>query len=116
MIEQIEVDYIVVGAGSAGCVVASRLSEDTEIVVLLLEAGGSDWNPFIRVPLLTRILFHLPSLNWGYETADEPGLGGRRVPYPRGKVLGGSSSSNGMTYIRGHARDFDDWRQAGCGG
>ena len=116
MTGQIEADYIVIGAGSAGCVLASRLSEDARVSVLLLEAGGTDWNPLIRVPLLTRILFNLPSLNWGYETAEEPGLDGRRMAWPRGKVLGGSSSINGMTYVRGHPRDFDDWRQAGCGG
>jgi choline dehydrogenase len=116
MIRKIEADYVVIGAGSAGCVLANRLSEDPDVKVLLLEAGGTDWNPLIRVPLLTRILFSLPSLNWGYETEEEPGLDGRRVSWPRGKVLGGSSSINGMTYIRGHARDFDDWRQAGCGG
>ena len=116
MTEQIEADYIVVGAGSAGCVVATRLSEDSGARVLLLEAGGADWNPLIRVPLLTRVLFNLPSLNWGYETEAEPGLDGRRLLWPRGKVLGGTSSINGMTYVRGHPRDFDDWSEGGCAG
>ncbi len=111
-----EVDYIIVGAGSAGCAVANRLSQDSSTRVLLLEAGGRDWNPLIRIPLLTRIAFSLPSLNWGYETEEEPHLKRRRVPWPRGRVLGGSSSINGMTYIRGHPRDFDDWRQSGCEG
>ena len=116
MRNQLEADYVVVGAGSAGCVLANRLSADPANRVVLIEAGGSDWNPLIRVPLLTRILFSSRALNWNYETAQEPGLADRVLKWPRGKVLGGTSSINGMTYIRGHARDFDDWQRAGCRG
>jgi choline dehydrogenase len=111
-----EADYVVVGAGSAGCAVAARLSEDMNRRVVLLEAGGSDWHPLIHIPLMTRLTSTLGSLNWGYATEPEPNLGGRSLVWPRGKVLGGSSAINGMTYIRGHRRDFDDWRQAGCAG
>ena len=111
-----EVDYLVVGAGSAGCVVAHRLSGDPNVSVALLEAGGRDWNPFIQVPVMTRTLFPMPTLNWGYQTEAEPHLEGRSLNWPRGRVLGGSSSINGMTYIRGHRRDFDIWRQLGCEG
>ena len=111
-----DADFVVVGAGSAGCAVAARLSEDMEHRVVLLEAGGRDWNPFLRVPLMTRVLSASPRLNWGYTIEPEPNLNGRSMNWFRGKVLGGSSSINGMTYIRGHRRDFDDWRQRGCTG
>ena len=109
-------DFIIVGAGSAGCVLANRLSENPRHKVLLLEAGGADRNPMIRVPLLTRILYTMPSLNWGYDTEPQEHMGGRRVHWPRGKVLGGSSSINGMVYIRGQSSDYDGWRQDGCDG
>jgi choline dehydrogenase len=109
-------DFIIVGAGSAGCVLANRLSENPRHRVLLLEAGGADRNPMIRVPLLTRILYTMPSLNWGYDTAPQTHLQGRTIHWPRGKVLGGSSTINGMVYIRGQSSDYDGWRQDGCAG
>src|SRR5436309_2442643 len=109
----IEADFIVVGAGSAGCAVAARLSEDPGTRVLLLEAGGDDDNRWIHIPLGFGKTFADPSVNWCYETEPDPGAGDRRVYWPRGKVLGGSSSINGMVYIRGQAEDFDHWRQLG---
>jgi choline dehydrogenase len=112
-LDQIEADFIVVGAGSAGCAVAARLSEDPATRVLLLEAGGEDRNRWIHIPLGFGKTFADPSVNWCYETEPDPGAGGRRVFWPRGKVLGGSSSINGMVYIRGQAEDFDHWRQLG---
>ncbi|MBV8506712.1 MAG: choline dehydrogenase [Alphaproteobacteria bacterium] len=111
--DQIEADFIVVGAGSAGCAVAARLSEDATTRVLLLEAGGEDRNRWIHIPLGFGKTFADPSVNWCYETEPDPGAGNRRVFWPRGKVLGGSSSINGMVYIRGQAEDFDHWRQLG---
>jgi choline dehydrogenase len=109
----IEADFIVIGAGSAGCAVAARLSEDPATRVLLLEAGGDDRNRWIHIPLGFGKTFADPSVNWCYETEPDPGAGDRRVFWPRGKVLGGSSSINGMVYIRGQAEDFDHWRQLG---
>lgn len=109
-------DFIVVGAGSAGCAVAHRLSEDPRNTVLLLEAGRSDRHPFVPIPFMTRLLFTMPSLNWGYGTEPEAGLGGRLIHWPRGKLLGGSSSINGMTFVRGHPTDYDGWRQRGAAG
>jgi choline dehydrogenase len=114
--DQIEADFIVVGAGSAGCAVAARLSEDPATRVLLLEAGGEDRNRWIHIPLGFGKTFADPSVNWCYETEPDPGAGDRRVFWPRGKVLGGSSSINGMVYIRGQAEDFDHWRQLGNAG
>jgi choline dehydrogenase len=109
-------DYIVVGAGSAGCVLAARLSEDSRVRVLLIEAGGKDSNPWIHVPLGYGKLFTHPKLNWRFETEPEPELGNRRIAQPRGRVLGGSSAINGLLYVRGQAQDFDQWAQAGCTG
>ncbi len=109
----IEADFVVVGAGSAGCVMAARLSEDPSARVVLLEAGGDDWNRWIHIPLGFGKTFADPSVNWCYETEPDAGAGGRRIFWPRGKVLGGSSSINGMVYIRGQAEDFDLWRQLG---
>jgi choline dehydrogenase len=106
-------DFIIVGAGSAGCVLAYRLSEDPRNSVLLLEAGGKDWNPLFRVPLMTGVLLRNRYANWFYETDPEPNLNGRRIFWPRGKVLGGSSSINGMVYTRGTALDYDCWAQMG---
>ena len=106
-------DYIIVGAGSAGCVLANRLSADPAVRVLLIEAGGSDWHPFIHMPAGLAKLVKNPSINWSYETEAEPQLDGRRLYWPRGRVLGGSSSINAMCYIRGHARDYDEWAEAG---
>ena len=106
-------DYIIVGAGSAGCVLANRLSADPGCEVLLLEAGGRDWNPFIHMPAGLAKLVNFESLNWGYETQPEPRLNNRRLYWPRGKVLGGSSSINAMCYARGHRRDYDQWAALG---
>ena len=106
-------DHIIVGAGSAGCVLANRLSADPRKSVLLLEAGPPDYNPFLKIPAgISKVYVH-PRLNWGYMTEAEPQLNGRRIYWPRGKTLGGSSSINGMIYIRGQARDYDDWEAAG---
>ncbi len=109
----IEADFVVIGAGSAGCAIAARLSEDPATRVVLLEAGGEDKNRWIHIPLGFGKTFADPSVNWCYETEPDPGAADRRVFWPRGKVLGGSSSINGMVYIRGQAEDFDHWRQLG---
>jgi choline dehydrogenase len=108
-------DYIIVGAGSAGCVLANRLTEDSRVNVLLLEAGPRDTNPWIHVPLGYGKLFTRTDVNWAYESEPEPALNGRRVFTPRGKVLGGSSSINGLVYIRGQREDFDGWGIRGWG-
>lgn len=106
-------DYVIVGAGSAGCVLANRLSEDADVSVLLLEAGGADWNPWIHVPVGYFKTMHNPATDWCYLTDADAGINGRRLQWPRGKVLGGSSSLNGLLYIRGQKEDFDDWAAAG---
>jgi choline dehydrogenase len=111
--DRLEADFVIVGAGSAGCVVAARLSEDGVSRVVLLEAGGADTDRWIHIPLGFGKTFADPAVNWCYETEPDPGAAGRRVFWPRGKVLGGSSSINGMVYIRGQAEDFDHWRQLG---
>jgi len=111
-----EFDYIVVGAGSAGCVLANRLSADGKHSVLLLEAGPKDTNVWIHVPLGYGRLFKEKTVNWMYQTEPEPGLDGRTVFQPRGKVLGGSSSINGLLYVRGQHEDYDRWRQRGNSG
>jgi choline dehydrogenase len=111
-----EFDYIIIGAGSAGCVLANRLTENPNHRVLLLEAGGRDWHPFIHMPAGLAKLIGLEHLNWSYETEPEPELNGRRMYWPRGKVLGGSSSINAMCYCRGHRKDYDSWAQAGAEG
>jgi choline dehydrogenase len=108
-----EFDYVIVGAGSAGCVLANRLSADGATRVLLLEAGPRDVNPWIHVPLGYGKLFNVPAVNWMYQSEPEPELNGRRIYTPRGKVLGGSSSINGLVYIRGQPEDFDDWERPG---
>ena len=112
----IEVDYIVVGAGSAGCVLANRLTEDGGATVLLLEAGGKDTSPMIHIPVGYAKTLKDPKVNWLYQTEEDPGSGGRPHVWPRGKVLGGSSSINGLLYVRGQAADYDNWAQAGCTG
>jgi len=109
-------DYIIVGAGAAGCVLANRLSEDPHTRVLLVEAGGSDDRLMIRLPLGMLRAFRDPSLTWGYVSEPEPNLNGRVLPVPRGRVMGGSSSINGMFFMRGHSRDFDGWQALGCEG
>jgi choline dehydrogenase len=114
--ETLEFDYIVVGAGSAGCVLANRLSADGKHSVLLLEAGPKDSNVWIHVPLGYGRLFKEKTVNWMYQTEPEPGLDGRSVFQPRGKVLGGSSSINGLLYVRGQHEDYDRWRQRGNNG
>jgi choline dehydrogenase len=106
-------DFIVIGAGSSGCVLANRLSTDARNRVLLLEAGRRDSNPWIHVPGGIFKLIHNPAWDWCYKTAPEPELAGREIQWPRGKALGGSSSINGMIYIRGQVEDFDHWRQLG---
>jgi choline dehydrogenase len=106
-------DYIVVGGGSAGCVLANRLSEDASARVLLVEAGARDWDPLIKVPLMAGFFLRHNLHNWSYETEPEPHMAGRRIPWPRGKVLGGSSAINGMVYIRGNRGDYDHWAQLG---
>jgi choline dehydrogenase len=109
-------DYIVTGAGSAGCAVAGRLSEDGRFSVLLLEAGPRDIYPWIHVPLGYHKTFNNPKVNWMFDSEPEPELNNRVMYQPRGKVLGGTSSINGMVYMRGNAADYDEWRQRGCDG
>jgi choline dehydrogenase-like flavoprotein len=108
-------DYVIVGAGSAGCVLAGRLSEDPDVKVHLLEAGGPDTAPELHVPAMFPIVFK-SSLDWDLYGEPEPGLGGRRLYLPRGRVIGGSSSINAMIYLRGNRADFDEWAESGCEG
>src|SRR6202049_3885820 len=114
--QSFEFDYVIVGAGSAGCVLANRLSADGKHSVLLLEAGPKDSHIWIHIPLGYGRLFKEKTVNWMYQTEPEPGLGGRTVFQPRGKVLGGSSSINGLLYVRGQHEDYDRWRQHGNSG
>jgi choline dehydrogenase len=109
-------DYVIVGAGSAGCVLANRLSADPRTSVLLLEAGPADSNPWLHVPIGYGKTMHHPVLNWGFWTEPEPNMNGRRIYWPRGRTLGGSSAVNGLIQIRGQAEDFDAWHKAGAEG
>jgi choline dehydrogenase len=109
-------DYVIVGAGSAGCVLADRLTQDGRNHVLVLENGGSDRSVYIQMPTALSIPMNMPKYNWFYHTEPEPHLGGRRIHTPRGKVLGGSSSINGLVYVRGNPHDFDRWEEEGAHG
>lgn len=111
-----EFDYVIVGAGSAGAILATRLSEDKNVSVLLLEYGGSDHSIFVRMPTALSIPMNSNRYNWGFESEPEPFLNNRRMNCPRGKVIGGTSSINGMVYVRGHPRDIDEWEENGAEG
>ena len=108
-----QADYVIVGAGSAGCVLANRLTEDPNVKVVLIEAGGKDTNPLIHIPAGYIKLLDHPTITWGFKTEPDDGIAGRSVPFPRGKVLGDSSSINGLIYIRSQPEDFDYWAQLG---
>jgi choline dehydrogenase len=110
-----EADYVIVGAGSAGCAMAYRLTEAGRSV-LIVEPGGSDWGPFIQMPAALSYPMNMTRYDWGYRSEPEPNLNNRRLATPRGKVIGGSSSINGLVYVRGHARDFDTWAEMGAEG
>lgn len=112
----LEADYVIIGAGSAGSALAYRLSEDSKHSVAVLEFGGSDMGPFIQMPAALSFPMNMSRYDWGFQSEPEPHLGGRRLATPRGKVIGGSSSINGMVYVRGHARDFDHWADEGATG
>jgi len=111
-----EADYVIIGSGSAGSAMAYRLSEDGKHSVIVLEYGGTDWGPLIQMPGALSFPMNMKRYDWGYESDPEPHLGGRRLHCPRGKVIGGSSSINGMVYVRGHAKDFDHWDEIGATG
>ncbi|NSX54544.1 choline dehydrogenase [Parasulfitobacter algicola] len=110
-----QADFVIVGAGSAGCAMAYRLAE-AGAYVLVIEYGGTDIGPFIQMPAALSFPMNMSTYDWGFSTQPEPHLGGRRLATPRGKVIGGSSSINGMVYVRGHAKDFDHWRDSGATG
>ncbi len=111
-----EADFVIIGAGSAGCAMAYRLSEDGRYSVLVIEHGGSDIGPFIQMPAALSYPMNMPLYDWGYKSEPEPHLNNRKLATPRGKVIGGSSSINGMVYVRGHAKDFDHWAESGADG
>ena len=107
-------DYVIIGSGSAGSAMAYRLSEDGKYSVLVLEYGGTDFGPFIQMPAALSYPMNMSRYDWGFKSEPEPNLGGRRLVTPRGKVIGGSSSINGMVYVRGHPMDFDHWEESGA--
>jgi len=113
-------DYVIIGAGSAGCVLASRLSEDPKVRVLVIDAGSSDASPLFRRPGMLALIYQIPKLkeksDWGYKTAPQKHMNGREMPWTRSKITGGCSAVNGMLYIRGHRGDYDEWRDMGCDG
>ena len=111
-----EVDYVIVGAGSAGCVLAARITEDPETTVLVVEYGGADNSIYIQMPTALSIPMNMEKYNWFYKSEPEPNLENRRMNCPRGKVVGGSSSINGMVYVRGNPLDFDNWDALGATG
>ena len=111
-----EFDYIIIGAGSAGCVLANRLSENPKNKVLLIEAGGKDSYPWIHVPVGYYKTMHNPKVDWCFNTEKDETMNNRSIRYPRGKTLGGSSSINGLLWIRGQSNDYDNWRQLGNNG
>ena len=111
-----EFDVVVVGAGSAGCVLSARLTENPNITLCVIEAGGRDRNLWIHLPVGFGKVVPDPRINWGYATEPEPGLGGRSIIWPRGKVLGGSGSINGLVFLRGAPLDYDEWQRLGAMG
>ena len=111
-----QADYIIIGSGSAGSALAYRLSENGKHKVLVLEYGGTDAGPFIQMPAALSYPMNMKTYDWGYQSEPEPHLGNRRLATPRGKVIGGSSSINGMVYVRGHAKDYDFWNESGAKG
>jgi len=111
-----EFDYVIIGAGSAGSAIAYRLGEDKSISIALIEYGGSDAGPFIQMPAALSYPMNMRFYDWGYRAVAEPALNGRSLVCPRGKVIGGSSSINGMIYVRGHAGDYDHWQAQGASG
>ncbi len=111
-----EYDFIIVGGGTSGCILAERLSADPANRVLLLEAGRPNRNQLLRIPMTARNFWTNPKYLWNYQSEPEPSVNGRRIPVPRGKILGGSGAINGMLYARGHPRDYDQWRQLGNDG